>query len=289
MYKHFEILDDTEPYFEKGTVATTDKVFLHTVNSDIFSQRVVTIPVTCDIEPQTKDEDWTHFTCYNFDTGSESGEPSLLPKEEVREKLITQGPDFDEYVDAITFWIRFSTDTIPTYNGEGEFIFDLQTASEFGPVRHTYHFYTLPRGGTFGSSWTSPEIEYWSPMEDRTMFIQWEDEYGVEEATQTGTGSDRQMIRVRDGVRNEDSVTTRGDYKISSVKEIDDSLRDFLNITLAILGTLVIGAFVGGGQIFNFATVTVAVLFLIFLLVLVLNLYVRDLFTNILWRLFRGL
>lgn len=284
MYKKSVKLGEEESYFEKGSIDESVKVFLYTVDSKTFSQRVVTVPVTFDVERHGD----TQFNIKNFDTSSENGEPVLLPKDDVDREISKDDEEFDEYVDSISFWVRFRTEDIPTYVGDGTFRFDLETASEFGPVRHTYHYYITPSGGRFNDSLVTPEVDYWSPADSRKMFEQWADEYDVEKAAQTGTGSNRQMIRVLNGVRDEKSVTTRGDYEIFRVKKIDESVGTYLSIVLAIVGTLLIGSFGSSGQAFP-ATRMIVIFGGIFVVVLLLNLFVKNRIIIYLWLLLRRL
>lgn len=284
MYKNSVLLGKEEPYFEKGSIGDSVKVFLHTVDSDTFAQRIITVPVSFELVSG----DGPKFTCKNFNTVSQRGEPVLFPKEEIRQQISQNNEEYDEYVDGISFWVRFSTNDIPAYGGDGKFIFELETKSELGPIRHTYHYYILPKGGSFNDSLKTPEVDYWSPADSRKMFEQWADEYDVEKATQTGTGTDREMIRNVEGVRDEASIKTKGDYKIDLVKRIDEAVRGYLNTVLAIVGALAISNLARQGQ-FSTLWATIIVVIAALFIILIINVFLRKPITIYLWHLIRRL
>lgn len=270
MYKDSVLLPNDHPYFEKGTIDSCVKAFLYTLDGE-KTQRIVTTPVNV----TANNIEGNKHHCTGFDTETGEGEPILWPKDTVGNKIEENNSEFDEYVDTISFWIKCNTNNVPRYDGDGEFIFDLQTESQLDSISHTYHYYITPTGATFGDTRGTPKVDFWDPADKRTLFDQWASDYNVKEATTTGTDSSREILRNEEGVRNEKSVTTKGDFNIHEVQNLDRAFIAYFGIVLAIFGGKLISA-LNGGNLVESIFIVLGVFIFLFVVVIVLYLNIKN-------------
>lgn len=219
MYEEYERIDGSDAYFRERGVRPSDRTFAYTLGSDDDQQRVLSTPVSCTVNDRSSpDEHRSIYEIDSFRSLASDRVPELAPKAVTAEEL--GDPDaeaYREYVDAISFWIKWCSDDLTENLGSGEFGLSFSFDSNIGAVNHIYAYYTLPPGARLIGSQSAVSVTSFKPSQTRWMFNEWRRRYGVNRAG-ARDGTDRMT---RSKVRNAVTLYNSGRYQDPRMRAID--------------------------------------------------------------------
>lgn len=237
IYENYSEISETGFLSKKGVMGD-DRPFSFQLSSGKTGQRVVTTPVSFDRPDKPREEEgYRVYELSGFQTLT-GGEVVLLPKQTTDKLLTEEYEDVRESADSVNFWIEWQETELTRHKNNAEFTLGFDFESEIGPFTHLYLYYNLPESGQLGNSTSDPKIENFPQSDQRHVFREWKDQYGIQPNNEADDFELTEPHRVtRATAKSTDTVTTTAHFEVPKVASIDKGFNWVTQSILLIIAT----------------------------------------------------